>query len=89
MLQFDLLPIRQSLFACPRDELSEQCGIGFLRVLRLPAFMTQILQKIFDESLHVRRITEVARQGDEEISLWKGVTENSARSKVFEHNLKT
>ena len=52
MLQFDLFPVRQSLFCRPRDEFAEQCGIGFLRVLRLSAFVTQILQKIFDERIH-------------------------------------
>ena len=38
----------------------EQRGVGFLRVLRLPAFMPQVLQEIFDENLHDRRITKMA-----------------------------
>ena len=32
--------------------LSEQRGVGFLGVVRLPALVAQVLQKIFDERLH-------------------------------------
>jgi len=67
MLQFDLLPIRQLLFGRPRCESTEQRRIGPRRVIRLTAFVTQVLQEIFDQRLHVRRIAEVARQGDDEM----------------------
>jgi hypothetical protein len=35
------------------------------------ALVAQVLQEIFDERLHLRRITEAARQGDDEIPPWK------------------
>jgi len=52
MLQLDLLPVVQSLLAGPGDKFAEQRRVGFLRVLRLSAFVPQVLQKIFDEILH-------------------------------------
>src|ERR1035437_2863582 len=52
MLQLDLYPIRDSLFAGPRGEFAEQRGVSFLRELRLPALVAEVLQKIFDERLH-------------------------------------
>jgi len=52
MPQFDRFPIRQVLFGRPIGEFFQQRGVSFLGVLRLPAFMTQVLQKIFNERLH-------------------------------------
>ena len=52
MLQLDRFPIRQILFCRPGGEFVQQRGVGFLGVLRLPAFVAQVLQKIFNERLH-------------------------------------
>lgn len=52
MFQFHIVPIRESLLLRPRDKLAEQCGVGFRRVVRLPALVAQVLEKIFNQSLH-------------------------------------
>jgi len=52
MAQLDSIPIIQALFTRPGDKLLEERGIGTLRVLRLPSFVPEVLQKIFDESFH-------------------------------------
>ena len=39
-------------FAAQRGEFAEQRGVGFRRVVRLPALVAQVLQKIFDERVH-------------------------------------
>jgi hypothetical protein len=52
MPQFDRLPIFDPLLVRPGDKLFEQSRVGALRMLRLPAFMTQVLEKIFDKRLH-------------------------------------
>ena len=46
------LPIRQTLFARPSDELAQQPGVSLRRVVRLSALVAEVLQKIFDEILH-------------------------------------
>ena len=38
--------------ARPTDEPAQQGGVGALRVLRLPALVAQMLQKVFDQRLH-------------------------------------
>jgi hypothetical protein len=48
MLQLDRLPISKILFRRPRREFTEQRGVSFRRVVRLPALVAQVLQKIFD-----------------------------------------
>lgn len=55
MLESDLSPIGEFLFRGPCDELIQQRGVGSLRMLRLPAFVTQVLEKIFNERLHRSR----------------------------------
>src|SRR6266487_426863 len=52
MARLDGLPIRQSLFACPNDELAQQPVVSLRRVVRLSALVAEVLQKIFDEILH-------------------------------------
>ena len=52
MLQLDRWPVREILFRRPRGEFAEQRSVGFRRVVRLPALVAQVLQKIFDEGLH-------------------------------------
>jgi hypothetical protein len=52
MLQLDRFPIRQVLLGRPRSKFVQQRGVSFLGVLRLPALMAQVLQKIFDQILH-------------------------------------
>ena len=52
MFQFDLFPVGDFLPACPRNETIQQPSVSFLRVLRLAAFVAQVLQKIFDERVH-------------------------------------
>ena len=52
MLQLDLFPIVQSLLLRPGDEFAQQGGVGFLGVFGLPAFVPQVLQKIFKELVH-------------------------------------
>ena len=63
--QFNRFPIGQILLLRPGDETVEQRRVGFLRVLRLPAFMPQVLQKIFDQILHGRVLTSAIRRGND------------------------
>ena len=65
VLQLDLFPVRDPLPACPGDEtIAEQPGVGFLRVLRLPALVAEVLQKIFDERISLlRRLTVNSTSG--------------------------
>jgi len=51
MFQLDRLPIGNFLRRRPRGEFAEQRGVSALRMLRLPAFVAQVNQKVFDESL--------------------------------------
>lgn len=55
MFEFDLLPILQAMAGGPVDEFVEQSGVSFLRVLRLTAFVAQVLKEVFDEGLHALR----------------------------------
>src|ERR1017187_3598102 len=66
MFQFDLLPVRQILFFRPCGELAEQRRVSFHRVVRLPALVAQVLQKIFNERLHVTRIAKAAHRPHDE-----------------------
>lgn len=52
VLEFDVFPIGKVLLCGPGDEFIEQGGVGPLRVLRLPAFVAQVFEKIFNECLH-------------------------------------
>jgi hypothetical protein len=52
MFQLNLFPIVEILLRRPGDESAEGGGVRFRRVIRLPAFMAQELEKIFDEILH-------------------------------------
>src|SRR5581483_2817086 len=50
--QLDRFPIVQTLLGGPTNKLFEQGGVSALSMLRLPAFMAQVLQEIFDQSFH-------------------------------------
>jgi hypothetical protein len=52
MPQFDGFPVGELLRLRPRNKFFQQSRVGFLRVLGLPAFVPQELQKIFNERLH-------------------------------------
>ncbi len=52
MAELDRLPVRKPLLAGPGDEFVQERGVGSLRVLRLPAFVAEVLQEVFDQSLH-------------------------------------
>lgn len=67
MPQLNLFPVGQIVFSGPGNESAEQSGIGLGRVIRLAALVAQVLQEIFNERLHVRRITQAARQVDDEM----------------------
>jgi hypothetical protein len=59
MLKVDRLPIRQSVLARPIGEFVQQARVSFLGMLRLSAFVSEILQKIFNQRLHLRLILPV------------------------------
>src|SRR5580765_1410832 len=46
------VPFFYSLFLCPSDEFSKQCSVSSLRVFGLAALVAQMLEKVFNESLH-------------------------------------
>ena len=50
--KFDRLPLFQTLLFRPGNEFVEQCGVGSLSVIGMPALMAEVLKKIFDQSLH-------------------------------------
>jgi hypothetical protein len=52
MFQLDRLPVRKILLRRPRGEFAQQRGVGFRRVVGLPALVAQVLEKVFDERLH-------------------------------------
>jgi hypothetical protein len=52
MSQFHRRPIVEVLGGGPGGEFAKQRRIRPLRVLGLPPFMAEVLQKIFDEHLH-------------------------------------
>ena len=52
MPQFHRLPIGKPCFPGPGHKLAQQRGVRPLRVLRLAAFVAQVLEKIFDQGLH-------------------------------------
>jgi hypothetical protein len=54
MLELNRFPGSQPLSFSPGDEFIQQRRIGPLGVLRLPAFMAQVLQEILNQSLHWR-----------------------------------
>ena len=58
MFQLDRLPVRKILFRRPSGEFAEQRRVGFRRVIRLPALVAQVLQKIFDQNVHGARSKE-------------------------------
>ena len=58
MFQFNRFPLREILFCRPIGEFAEQRGVSFRRVVRLPALVAQVLQKIFDERLHYQVCSE-------------------------------
>ena len=58
MFQLDRWPVREILFRRPRGEFAEQRGVSFRRVVRLPALVARVLQKIFDERVHGARMKE-------------------------------
>jgi hypothetical protein len=45
----------------PCGEFAKQRGVSFRSVIRLPAFVAQVLQKIFDEILHVIKKMKAVR----------------------------
>jgi hypothetical protein len=49
--QLDGLPILQPLLFRPGNEFVEQGSVGSLSMLRLPALVAEVLQKIFEERL--------------------------------------
>lgn len=71
MPELHLFPVGEIFLLRPDDKFSEQRCVGARGVVRLPAFVSQELQKIFNERLHVRRITKVARRRDDENARWK------------------
>ena len=60
MLQLNLIPCGEVLFGRPRGEFAEQSGVGFRRVVRLPALVAQVLQEILDQDIHEARMEEPA-----------------------------
>ena len=52
MFQLDLIPVGEFCLPRPGDELVQQAGVSFLRVLRLAAFVAEVLQEVFDEGVH-------------------------------------
>ena len=52
VLKVNSSPCSQALLSRPRNEFIQQGGIRSLRMLCLPTFVTQVLEKIFDQILH-------------------------------------
>jgi hypothetical protein len=52
MFQLDLVPICDAAVICPGNKSPKQRRVGALGVFGLPAFVPQVLKKIFNELLH-------------------------------------
>ena len=52
MPQLDGFPIGEPLLGGPSHKFAKQRSVSPLRVFGLPALMAQVLEEIFDESLH-------------------------------------
>ena len=53
VFEFNLLPIGKIFLRGPGNEFIQQRRVGSLRVLRLPTLVAQVLEKVFNECLHI------------------------------------
>ena len=52
VVEFDRFPVGEALLLGPGDELVQQRGVSFLRVLCLAALVAEVLEEVFDQLVH-------------------------------------